>query len=85
MTPRQILRYIILPQATAIMLPPLINTVVIVLKDTSICSLISAPEIMLRGKDLASTYFRAMHLYVLAGAMYFAMAWPLSLLASCGR
>jgi len=80
MTPRQILRYIILPQATAIMLPPLINTLVIVLKDTSICSLISAPEIMLRGKDLASTYFRPMHLYVLAGAMYFAMAWPLSLL-----
>jgi len=35
----------------------------------------------LRAKDLASTYFRPMHLYVLAGAMYFAMAWPLSLVA----
>lgn len=81
MTPRQTLRYIVLPQATAIMLPPLINMLVIVLKDTSICSLISAPEIMLRAKDLASTYFRPMHLYVLAGAMYFAMAWPLSLVA----
>ncbi len=81
MTPRQTLRYIVLPQATAIMLPPLINMLVIVLKDTSICSLISAPEIMLRAKDLASTYFRPMHLYVLAGAMYFAMAWPLSLMA----
>jgi polar amino acid transport system permease protein len=81
MTPRQTLRYIVLPQATAMMLPPLMNMLVIVLKDTSICSLISAPEIMLRAKDLASTYFRPMHLYVLAGAMYFAMAWPLSLLA----
>jgi His/Glu/Gln/Arg/opine family amino acid ABC transporter permease subunit len=81
MTPRQMLRYIVLPQATTIMLPPLINMLVIVLKDTSICSLISTPEIMLRAKDLASTYFRPMHLYVLAGALYFAMAWPLSLLA----
>lgn len=81
MTPRQTLRHIVLPQATAIMLPPLINMLVIVLKDTSICSLISTPEIMLRAKDLASTFFRPMHLYVLAGAMYFAMAWPLSLLA----
>jgi His/Glu/Gln/Arg/opine family amino acid ABC transporter permease subunit len=81
MTPRQTLRHIVLPQAVAIMLPPLINMLVIVLKDTSICSLISAPEIMLRAKDLASTYFRPMHLYVLAGVMYFAMAWPLSLLA----
>ena len=81
LTPRQTLRYIVLPQATAIMLPPLINMLVIVLKDTSICSLISAPEIMLRAKDLASTFFRPMHMYVLAGAMYFAMAWPLSLIA----
>jgi len=81
MTPRQTLRYIVLPQALSVMLPPLINMLVIVLKDTSICSLISAPEIMLRAKDLASTYFRPMQLYVLAGAMYFAMAWPLSLLA----
>src|SRR6476659_9245812 len=81
MTPRQTLRHIVLPQATAIRLPPLINMLVIVLKDTSICSLISAPEIMLRAKDLASTYCRPMHLYVLAGAMYFAMAWPLSLVA----
>jgi His/Glu/Gln/Arg/opine family amino acid ABC transporter permease subunit len=81
MTPLQSLRYIILPQAVAVMLPPLINMLVLVLKDTSVCSLVAAPEIMLRAKDLASTYFQPLHLYVLAGVMYFGMAWPLSLLA----
>lgn len=81
MTPIQSLRYVILPQAVAVVLPPLINMLVTVLKDTSVCSLVAAPEIMLRAKDLASTYFRPMHLYVLAGAMYFCMAWPLSVLA----
>lgn len=81
MTPNQCFRCIILPQATAVMMPPLLNMLVIVLKDTSVCSLISTPEIMLRAKAIASTYFRPMHLYVLAGAMYFVLAWPLSLAA----
>ncbi len=44
-------------------------------------SLISTPEMMLRAKEIASIYFRPMHLYVLAGCMYFVMAWPLSLAA----
>jgi His/Glu/Gln/Arg/opine family amino acid ABC transporter permease subunit len=81
MTPNQCLRSIILPQAVGIMMPPLLNMLVILLKDTSICSLISTPEMMLRAKEIASIYFRPMHLYVLAGAMYFVMAWPLSLAA----
>jgi His/Glu/Gln/Arg/opine family amino acid ABC transporter permease subunit len=81
LTPYQSFRYIVLPQALGIMMPPLISMLVIVLKDTSICSLISTPEIMLHAKDLASEYFRPMHLYVLAGAMYFILAWPLSLAA----
>ncbi len=81
MTPNQCFRSIILPQAVGIMMPPLLNMLVILLKDTSICSLISTPEIMLRTKEIASIYFRPMHLYVLAGGMYFVMAWPLSLAA----
>jgi His/Glu/Gln/Arg/opine family amino acid ABC transporter permease subunit len=81
MTPLQSLRHIILPQAVAVMLPPLITMLVTVLKDTSVCSLVATPEIMLRAKDLASTFFRPMHLYLLVGAMYFGLAWPLSLLA----
>ena len=80
MTPLAALRYIILPQAVRIVLPPLLNTLISLLKDTSICALISTPELMLRAKDLASMAFRPMHLYLLAGAIYFLMAWPLSLI-----
>jgi ABC-type amino acid transport system permease subunit len=61
-------------------LPPILNTLIILLKDTSICSLISTPELMLRSKDLASMSFLPMHVYILAGVLYFAMAWPLSLI-----
>lgn len=79
MTPLQAFRYIILPQAVRIVLPPLLNMLIILLKDTSICSLISTPELMLRAKDLAMMSFLPMHLFLLAGLIYFLMAWPLSL------
>lgn len=80
MTPFMTFRYIVLPQAMRIILPPLLNMLIILLKDTSICSLISAPDLMLRAKDLAMMSFLPMHLFLLAGVIYFALAWPLSLL-----
>ena len=80
MTPAMSFRYIILPQALRIILPPLLNMLIILLKDTSICSLISTPELMLRAKDLAMMSFLPMHLFLLAGVIYFLMAWPMSIL-----
>jgi ABC-type amino acid transport system permease subunit len=71
------MRDIVLPQAVPIVLPPMGNYVVSLLKDTSIASLISAPELMLRTRDLAGTYYLPMEYYILAGAMYLVMAWPL--------
>ncbi len=80
MTPIKSFRYIILPQALRIILPPLFNMLIILLKDTSICSLISTPELMLRAKDLAMMSFLPMHLFLLAGVIYFLMSWPLSIM-----
>lgn len=79
MTPFKAYCYIIMPQAVRIVLPPLLNMLIILLKDTSICSLISTPELMLRAKDLASMSFLPMHVYLLVGVIYFLMACPLSM------
>jgi polar amino acid transport system permease protein len=73
----QVMREIILPQAVPIVLPPMGNYLVSLLKDTSIASLISAPELMLRSRDLAGTYYLPMEYYLLAGAIYLVIAWPL--------
>jgi His/Glu/Gln/Arg/opine family amino acid ABC transporter permease subunit len=81
MTPFTSFRWIILPQAMRVILPPMMNLFISLLKDTSLCSLITAPELMLRAKDLAMMSFLPMHLFVLAGAVYFLLAWPMSLLA----
>jgi len=79
MTPLMSFRYIIFPQAIRIILPPLLNMLIILLKDTSVASLISTPELMLRAKDLAMMSFLPMHLFLLAGVLYFLMSWPLSI------
>jgi His/Glu/Gln/Arg/opine family amino acid ABC transporter permease subunit len=73
----QVMRYVILPQALPAVLPPMGNYLVALLKDTSLASLISAPELMLRSRDLAGTYYLPMEYYLLAGAIYLIMAWPM--------
>lgn len=79
LTPAQAMSDVIAPQALRIVLPPIGNYLIGLLKDTSIASIIAAPELMLRAKDLASSSFMPMHLYVLAALIYFAMSYPLAL------
>ena len=79
MTPIKTMAYIILPQAVRVVLPPVGNYAIGLLKDTSVCALIAAPELMLRAKDLASSDFQPMAVFVLAAAFYFVMSYPLSL------
>ncbi len=79
MTRGETMRVIVLPQAIRIVIPPMANSAVSLLKDTSVASLIAAPELMMRADDFASEYYMPMQLYLLAGFMYFAMAFPLSL------
>ena len=66
-----------MPQALRITVPPMANYAVPLLKDASMASLISAPELMLRARCLTSEYFMPMELYLLVGAMYVVMAYPL--------
>ena len=77
MTPAKAMRYIILPQATRVVLPPIANYTVGLLKETALCSIIAAPELMLRAKDLASSSFLPMPAFVLAAVFYYLMRFPM--------
>ncbi|MBB3212757.1 polar amino acid transport system permease protein [Herbaspirillum sp. Sphag1AN] len=81
MTPRAAMLHILLPQAARSMLPPLMITFVSLLKDTSLCALIATDELMLAAKAIASESFLPLQIFILAGLFYFAVAWPLSMLA----
>jgi polar amino acid transport system permease protein len=80
MTPAKAMSYIILPQAARIVLPPVANYAIGLLKDTSLCTLIGVNEIMNDAKSIAFADYQPMAVFVLVAAIYFAMSYPLSLL-----
>jgi polar amino acid transport system permease protein len=80
MTPAKAMSYIILPQAARIVLPPVANYAIGLLKDTSLCTLIGVNEIMNDAKSIAFSDYQPMAVFVLVAAIYFAMSYPLSLL-----
>jgi len=77
MTPAKAMTYIILPQAIRVVLPPIANYAVGLLKETALCSIIAAPELMLRAKDLASSSFLPMHAFVMSAVFYYIMSFPM--------
>lgn len=77
MTPARAMAYIILPQALRVVLPPIANYTVGLLKETALCSIIAAPELMLRAKDVASSSFLPMQAFVLAAVFYYIMSFPM--------
>lgn len=79
MTPVKAMAYIILPQAARIVLPPVGNYAIGLLKDTAVCSLIGANELMNDAKSIGFAEYQPMAVFVLAAAIYFAMSYPLSL------
>ena len=84
MTPLKAMRFIILPQAVRVMLPPLCNYAILLVKDTAIISTIAAPEIMFEARRLVQATF--MHsisgqIYLLCALFYLALTLPLSYVA----
>jgi polar amino acid transport system permease protein len=79
MTPSQSMVYIIMPQAVRIVLPPVGNYAIGLLKDTSLCSLIGVNELMNDAKSIAFADYQPMAVFVLVAAIYFVFSYPLSL------
>jgi len=79
MTPAKAMAWIIMPQALRVVLPPVANYAIGLLKDTSLCSLIGANELMNDAKSIAFADYQPMAVFVLVAGIYFAMSYPLSL------
>jgi polar amino acid transport system permease protein len=80
MTKRQAMTHVILPQAYKIVIPPLLNEFIAVLKDTSLVAVISAEELTMRGKLLYSTTFEAAWIWGAVALIYFIMTKTFALL-----
>lgn len=79
LAPHQVFVRVIFPQALRIMLPPMLNTYVALLKDSSLCALIATDELMLAARAMSSEFFLPLHIFLLVGLFYFAIAFPLSM------
>jgi len=75
------LRYVILPQAFRIAIPPTVGFLVQLIKGTSIASIIGFVELTRAGQLIVNVTFQPMIVYPLVAALYFALCWPLSLVA----
>jgi cystine transport system permease protein len=71
----QTLVHVVLPQALRVAVPSMSNTLISLIKDTSLVSVITMTELMLATKEAIATTFRPLPLYIAAAAIY----WMLSL------
>jgi polar amino acid transport system permease protein len=72
-----IMRRVILPQAFKIALPPYGNTLVMMLKDSSVASTITVAEITREGQLIASSTFQNMTVFTLVALVYLVLSLPL--------
>ncbi len=79
MTKYQQMRYIILPQAFQRILPPLAGQFISLIKDSSIVSVISIPELSFRANELMTGTLLTMEIWITVTCMYLLLTLPCSL------
>ncbi|SAL24275.1 polar amino acid ABC transporter inner membrane subunit [Caballeronia udeis] len=72
-----IMRRVVLPQAFKIALPPYGNTLVMMLKDSSLASTITVAEMTRAGQLIASSTFQNMTVFTLVALLYLGLSLPL--------
>jgi putative glutamine transport system permease protein len=77
----QTMRYIILPQTVKIIIPPLANQLVNLIKNTSILAMIAGGDLMYRADSWSSSNMYYGPAYVVTGILYFILCYPLAVFA----
>ncbi|ADD77427.1 cystine transport system permease protein [Pantoea sp. PA1] len=80
MTPWQTLRRVVLPQAARTALPPLGNSFISLVKDTSLAATIQVPELFRQAQLITSRTLEVFTMYLAASLIYWVMATVLSAL-----
>ena len=75
----QTMRYIILPQTVKIIIPPLANQLVNLIKNTSILAMIAGGDLMYTADSWSSGNMYYGPAYVVTGILYFILCYPLAM------
>lgn len=73
MNPKDIWLRIILPQAVALSLPALVNELILLVKASSLVSVVGILEITRSSQALAATTYRPLEIYIAAACIYLAI------------
>lgn len=74
------MRYIVLPQAFKIVVPPLGNQFINLIKNSSILAMVAGLDLMYQGDLIASMTFNTFDTYIIVGLFYLVLTLPLSYL-----
>jgi len=69
--------YVIWPQAFRIALPTLMNSVVALIKDTALISIISVAEVIREAQSIISVTYNPIKYYLIVAMMFFVVTFPL--------
>ena len=70
MTPRQVMRHVVLPQALLRMIPPLGNEFIALIKNSALVSLLTIPDLMHEGQKIIAVSYRSLEVYLAVAAVY---------------
>jgi len=70
MTREQAMRHVILPQAFKVVLPPVGNEFIALLKDSSLVSILAVADLLRRGREFASESFTYFETYTVIALIY---------------
>jgi polar amino acid transport system permease protein len=73
MTYMQSMRYVILPQAIRVVLPPVGNEFIMLLKDTSLVSVVAVADLTRRGNEFMAAHFNALEVWTFVALLYLVM------------
>jgi polar amino acid transport system permease protein len=73
MTPIQAMRYVILPQAIRVILPPIGNEFISMLKDSSLVSVVAVADLTRRGREFTAVTFSPIETWTLVALIYLVM------------
>ncbi|TQN60547.1 amino acid ABC transporter permease [Agrobacterium tumefaciens] len=79
---QQAMRRTILPQAARVSVPPLSNTFISLVKDTSLAAAITVPELFQAAQRIVATTYEPLILYIQAALIYLVLSSVLSTLQS---
>lgn len=70
MTYFQAMRYVIIPQALRVILPPVGNEFISLLKDSSLVSVVAVGDITLRGRQFMALSFKPVETFIMVALLY---------------